>query len=181
LAAVPYSCDVKAGSQARAHGRWSFYSKLSSAEQHSKLSKCAALTGKILDGLDLAPEIRAIAEQHLGETILVEDECGLAGFAACHIGKGSEAGTGNLFVKFGVVRPDPNAPALFARLIDACETVAADAGCQEIIVGVNTARHQAYRQMIDRGFRTFLEGVAMLRPNEPGYNRRDCFIIDDLR
>jgi hypothetical protein len=61
----------------------------------------------------------------------------LAGFAACHIGKGSEAGTGNLFVKSGVVRPDQNAPAIFARLIDACEAVAADAECQEIIAGVN--------------------------------------------
>jgi hypothetical protein len=29
--------------------------------------------------------------------------------------------------------------------------------------------------MIDRGFRTFLEGVAMLRPNETAHNRADCF------
>jgi hypothetical protein len=35
--------------------------------------------------------------------------------------------------------------------------------------------------MIDRGFRTVLEGVAMLRPNEASYNRPDCFVIDDLR
>ena len=79
----------------------------------------------------------------------------MAGFAACHIGEGSEAGTGNLFVKFGVVRPDQSAPATFARLIDACESVAAEAGCQEINAGVNTGRHQAYCYMIDRGFRTF--------------------------
>jgi hypothetical protein len=162
-------------------GPWSCYSKLSSEEQSSNLSECAALTSKVFDGLDLASEIRAIAEQHLGETILLEDESGLAGFAVCHIGKGSEAGTGNLFVKFGVVRPDQGAPARFARLLRACESVAAEAGCQEIIAGVNTARHQAYRHMIDRGFRTFLEGVAMLRSNEPAYNRRDCFAIDDLR
>jgi hypothetical protein len=42
-------------------------------------------------------------------------------------------------------------------------------------------RHQAYRHMINRGFRTFLEGVAMLRPNEPGYDRGGFFVIDDLR
>jgi hypothetical protein len=35
--------------------------------------------------------------------------------------------------------------------------------------------------MLARGFRTFLEGVAMQRPNEPGYNRPDCFVIDDWR
>jgi hypothetical protein len=102
----------------------------------------------------------------------------LAGFAACHIGKGREAGTGNLFVKSGVVRPDQNAPAIFARLIDACEAVAADAECQEISAGVK--RHKANHHMINRGFRTFLEGVAMLWPNAPGYDRGDYFVIDNL-
>ena len=24
-------------------------------------------------------------------------------------------------------------------------------------------------------------GVAMLRPNEPGWNRGDCFVLDDWR
>jgi hypothetical protein len=35
--------------------------------------------------------------------------------------------------------------------------------------------------MIERGFRTLISGVAMLRPNAPGFNRPDCFVIDDLR
>jgi len=34
--------------------------------------------------------------------------------------------------------------------------------------------------MINRGFRTFLEGVAMLWPNAPGYDRGDYFVIDNL-
>ena len=102
-------------------------------------------------------------------------------FAACHTGAGTEAGTGAMFVKFEAVRPGVDAPTLFEQLLDACETLAAEAGAKEIIAGVNTARHETYRRMIDRGFRTFLEGVAMLRPNEPGYNRPDCFVIDDLR
>jgi hypothetical protein len=105
----------------------------------------------------------------------------VGGFAACHIGAGSEAGTGATFVKFGAVRPGSDAPKLFGQLLNACEAVAADAGCREIVAGINTARHQAYRLMIDRGFRTILEGVAMLRPNEPAYNRSECFVIDDLR
>ena len=44
-----------------------------------------------------------------------------------------------------------------------------------IVNQVLRRRHQPYRQMIDRGFRTFLEGVAMLRPNETAHNRADCF------
>jgi GNAT superfamily N-acetyltransferase len=162
-------------------GAWSRYSTLSPDEQSDCLEQCAGLTGKIFDGLDVRPEMRAIADQGLGETILISDRSGVAAFACCHMGKNSEAGTGVTFVKFGAVRPGENAPALFEQLLDACDALAAGEGCKEIIAGVNTARHQAYRQMINRGFRTFLEGVAMLRPNATAYNRPDSFVIDDLR
>jgi GNAT superfamily N-acetyltransferase len=160
---------------------WQRFSTLEAAGRAASLSGCARLTDTLLSGLDLTPEIEAIASQRLGETILLEDDEGVAAFANCHIGKGSEAGSGVLFVKFAAVRPGARAPTLFARLLDACEALAARAGCREIVAGVNTARHEAYRQTIDRGFRAFMEGVAMLRPNQPGYNRPDCFVIDDLR
>ncbi len=131
--------------------------------------------------LDVRSEIEAIEDQRIGETILIDDAHGLAGFATCHIGAGSEAGSGSLFVKFGAVRSGDEAPQRFSQLLDACERLAAEKGCREFHAGINTARHQAYRLMLDRGFRTVLEGVAMLRPNGVGYNRPDCFVIDDLR
>ncbi|MFO1083384.1 MAG: GNAT family N-acetyltransferase [Reyranellaceae bacterium] len=160
---------------------WQRFSRLDAAGRAARLAGCARLTDGILAGLDLRPEIDAIANQRLGETILLEEGGEMAAFAACHIGKGSEAGTDLLFVKFAAVRPGAEAPRLFARLLDACEALAVRSGCKEIVAGINTARHEAYRQMIDRGFRAFMEGVAMLRPNQPGYNRPDCFVIDDLR
>jgi hypothetical protein len=157
------------------------YSAMSPAQQTASLAQCAELTDKIFPGLDVRPEVRSIAAQRLGETILIHDDAGLAGFACCHMGAGTEARSAAAFVKFGAVRPGPHAPKLFERLLDGCEMIAAEAKCPEIVAGINAARHQAYRQMIDRGFKTFLEGVAMLRPNEPGFNRPDCFVIDDLR
>jgi hypothetical protein len=33
--------------------------------------------------------------------------------------------------------------------------------------------------MLDHGFRTDLQGVAMQRLNEPGYNRAGVYLIDD--
>jgi hypothetical protein len=66
-------------------------------------------------------------------------------------------------------------------LLAACEALASVRGIEQLVAGVNTARHDAYRMMLERGFRTFLEGVAMQRPNAPGYNRPDCFVIDDWR
>ncbi len=47
--------------------------------------------------------------------------------------------------------------------------------------GVNLSRSQAYRQMLRRGFRTDIQGVAMHRPDSPGYNRPDVFVVDDWR
>ena len=49
------------------------------------------------------------------------------------------------------------------------------------MAGVNTARLDAYRRMVARGFRADLVGVAMERPDEPGYNRADVYAMDDWR
>jgi hypothetical protein len=85
------------------------------------------------------------------------------------------------FVKFAAARPGEDAPETFARVLDGCEAVAAEAGCGELMAGISTARHQAYRQMLDRGFRIVVSGVTMLRPDAAAFNRPDCFVIDDLR
>ncbi len=50
-----------------------------------------------------------------------------------------------------------------------------------LVAGVNTARHKAYRQMLARGFRADLLGVAMDKPNKTGYNRPGVYLIDDWR
>jgi GNAT superfamily N-acetyltransferase len=160
---------------------WSRFSALSPAARRRCLEQCGEITDRIFPGLNLATEIRSIADQRLGETILVHDDGGLAGFACCHLGAGSEAGSGAALVKFAAMRPDDSAAETFARVLDACESLAAEAGCETLVVGVNAARHQAYRPMIDRGFRILISGVAMLRPDAPAFNRPDCFVIDDLR
>jgi len=153
--------------------QWTVYSK---SDKKKTLRECAALTHSIWPGLDLEREIRALDEQGIGETLLIE-----GGFAVCHIGSGSEAGSGSVYVKFGAVRPGADAPQNFARLVSACEALALERGARTLVAGVNTARHAAYRAMLERGFRTQLQGVAMPRPNRPGYNRPECFVIDDWR
>ena len=69
----------------------------------------------------------------------------------------------------------------FERLLDACEALAASRGVQAMLAGVNMARHDAYRRLLARGYRTRFQGVVMQRPNEPGYCRPDVYAIDDLR
>src|SRR5205823_13385490 len=48
-------------------------------------------------------------------------------------------------------------------------------------IGTSSARHEAYRIMVARGFRTFLQGVAMDKPNEEGFNRQGVYVVDDWR
>jgi hypothetical protein len=105
---------------------------------------------------------------------------GPAGLAVCHLGAG-EAGSGTCFIKFAAVASGTRAGERFERLLDACEALAAARGLDRIVTGINTARHDAYRRLLARGYRSWLEGVIMQRPNEPGYCRADVYVLDDLR
>ena len=153
-------------------GRASEWSKLSDAptsERTAILEACRELTDTIYEGLDVGNEIRAVADQKLGDTVLLWNDSKLTGLAVCHSGAGTEAGSGVCYVK------------CFNRLLDACEELASSQNLSRLVAGVNTARHEAYRQMLTRGFRTYLLGVAMEKPNEAGYNRSDVYLIDDWR
>ncbi len=156
------------------------YSEVSDGERSAILSGCHDLTDAIFEGLDVEHEIRATEAQGLGDTVLLQEGSDIAGFAVCHCGAG-EAGSGACFIKFGAVRPGPEAGDLFERLLDACEQLAGERGLERMVAGVNIARHDAYRRLLARGYRTWLQGVIMQRPNEPGYCRPDVYVIDDLR
>lgn len=161
--------------------QWSRYSEVPEREQGECLSACRELTDVIYEGLDVEREIRAVYIQGLGDTVLLWDDARLIGFAVCHCGPGSEAGSGACYVKFGAVRPGTSSGQCFDLLQDACEALAVEQGMSRLVAGINAARRKAYRKMIARGFRTDLQGVAMQRPDEPGYNRPDVCLIDDWR
>jgi GNAT superfamily N-acetyltransferase len=150
------------------------------SERGVSLEAIRGLTDAVFSGLDLDREILACDEQRLGDTVLLEDDAGLAGAAICHCAAGSEAGSGDCFVKFGAVRPGDS--GAFERLLDACEAFAAAAGLERIVAGVNTGRLDAYRRMLQRGFRTHRLGLSMrLRPEGPDYDGAGHYVIDDLR
>jgi GNAT superfamily N-acetyltransferase len=157
------------------------YSELPEPERAAAIVACRELTDAIFPGLDLAREICAVHAQRLGDTILLPDAVDLGGFAVCHWGAGSEAGSGACYVKFGAVRPGTDAPDRFGRLLDACEALAVSEGLARLTAGANMGRAAAYRQLSARGFRAELVGVAMERPNAPGYNRPEIYLIDDWR
>ncbi len=154
-------------------------SAVAPSDREAAMAGCRIVADTVFPGLDLTREIAAIAEQNLGETLLLMRDGAITGFALCHLGNGSEAGSGALFIKFACVRP--GAAADFTALLDTCETLAAQRGAQRIIAGVNMAREAAYRIMLARGYRAEIVGVAMLRPAQPGWNRPEVFALDDWR
>lgn len=157
------------------------YSELDAQQQEDCLNACAQLTDAIYAGLDGSREIVAVHTQGLGDTVLLWDDAGLAGFAVCHCGAGSEAGSTVCYVKFGAVRPGARAGEHFDQLLDQCEAYGATQQMSRLMAGVNTSREAAYNRMLARQFRSEIVGLAMHRPNDPVYNRPDVFVLDDWR
>lgn len=160
---------------------WTKFSDVPAAEREGMLDRCRALTGKVLEGLDVGVEIRSVAGQQLGETVLLWTRDELTGLAVCHCGAGTEAGSGVCYIKFAAVHPMLSGDLEFRQLLTACERLAAQRGLERLSGGINTARQEAWAAMMDSGWRGKMAGVAMQRPNEPGYNRPGVFLIDDWR
>ena len=162
-------------------GIWSPYSQLDETQRCETLAECRHLTDEIYSGLDVAAEIESIRVQGLGETILLTDDRGISGFAACHAGPGTEAGSGVCYVKFGASAGGSKARSRFARLLAICESFARVRSATRLVLGVNAARVEAYEEVLSAGFRIALTGISMHRPNNPGFSRPGAFVIDDWR
>lgn len=160
---------------------WSGFSRAAPDERADLLRACRDLTDEVYEGLDLSAEISAVAAYGLGETVLLRVDGRSTGLAVCHFGAGTEGGSGRCYLKFAAARPGASAAANFTSLLNACEALAHERGLSALVGGTNLARSDAYRLMREHGFRTTMQGVAMQRPNEEGYNRPDIYVVDDWR
>jgi GNAT superfamily N-acetyltransferase len=144
------------------------------------IEACAKLGNKIQKGLDLTGEIRAALAQLSGDVVLIFARGVLEGFAVCLTGAGSEGGAKTCYVKFGAARGGAGAGERFDRLLDACDEFASARGVT-VEAGVNLGRVDAYWRMRKHGYRVLMQGVAMQRPNEQGFNHSDAYVMDDWR
>jgi GNAT superfamily N-acetyltransferase len=149
-------------------------------QRERTIHACEKLTGKIDKGLDLTGEIQAALKQRTGDVVLTYTRSTLDGFAVCLNGLGSEGGEKTCYIKFGAARSGAGAAERFDKLLAACDAFASSRGAT-IEAGVNLAREQAYQRMRAHGYRVAMQGVAMQRPHEDGFNRADAYVIDDWR
>jgi hypothetical protein len=161
--------------------RYLKFSAGSDEEKAQWVRACREVADSIYEGLDLTREIEVVDRRRLGDTVMITKGSRVAGFAVCHIGAGTEAGGDCCYVKFGAVRSGKRSAEDFERLLDACEAFAVERGVSDVNAGVNMGRHQAYRALIGRGYRTYMQGVAMQQGNVAGYNRPGVFVLDDWR
>lgn len=160
------------------------YTCLSHAPAESRtnlISECTCVTDALYEGLDVSGEIRATADQCLGDTIILAGGDRVDGFAVCHAGANTEAGSGVCYVKFAAARPGPNGARHFARLMDACCEFAREAGAGRIVAGVNTACTEASQFLLSEGFRINMSGISMHAPNESAYYRPGVYACSDWR
>ena len=144
---------------------------------------CRDVADTVWPGLDHGREIASALRHGLGDTVVLgrPGGDGLAGYAVCHRGAGSEGNSSLLFVKAAAVRPGPDAEEDFRYLLAACEALAHRRGAGAIAAGTNTGRREAYRALRARGYVSFMNAVAMLRPAGEGYGTPGTWAIDDWR
>ncbi|MBW4600529.1 MAG: GNAT family N-acetyltransferase [Calothrix sp. FI2-JRJ7] len=157
------------------------YSEIAMTKAVPILKNCFELTNSIYSGLDLSSEIEAVRILKLGDTVLLWDDSVLIGFAICHCGAQTEAGSNTCYIKFSAVRSASKQSFYFEQLLIACETFSLQSGMSKLIAGVNTSHHDAYCIMNTLGFRTELIGVAMHKSNQPGFSQPHVIALYDLR
>lgn len=160
-------------------------SELAENNREAAIAECREIAETVYPGLDLTGEMASVAGNDFGDTLLLGETGELAGFACCHQGAGSEAGSPQTLVKFAAARSGTDAPAAFGKLMAACENFAAQRGTKRLVAGTNTGRSACYEAMLDMGFRSWMNGIAMLKPahaaGAEGYNVASVYSVDDWR
>ena len=154
---------------------------LAPAERDGAVTACAELAGAVRPGLDLSREVLGLAEHGFGDTVLLESDGALEGFAACHLGPGSEAGSRHCLIKFAAARPGSGAGDRFRALLECCERFATARGAFRLEAAADTGRIGASRALLDRGFAVAFQGVNLHRDALAGYDGPEDWVADDWR
>jgi predicted N-acetyltransferase YhbS len=154
---------------------------LAGAELDAAVAACAELAQAVRPGLDLTADVLGLPRHGWGDTVLLDGDDGPEGFAVCHTGPGSEAGSGQCLAKFAAVRPGPGAAERFGALLEACERFAASRGAFRLEAMADAGRVGACRVLLDRGFVVAFQGVNLHRDALAGYDGPDIWAVDDWR
>lgn len=124
----------------------------------TRLEECAALTDRLLPGVDFSRELRCTIEHRLGDVTLVYDGRALAGFALWHSAPLAE-GRGPDEVR--VLKLAALDLPTFRRLIGAVEAHASEEDARRVSVRCQTAHRTAYTALLETGYRVHWTDLRM--------------------
>ena len=157
------------------------FSTYEEGKKKGLLARLKTLTGRIYRGLDLTKEIEIVDGLALGDTLILEKDSAVLGFAICHTPGVSEAPQGALYVKFLAIDPARRRPEHFVQLLGACEDFGVNAACQRIIAPVYTGYWRAYQTLLASGYHVDMLMLRMKRGKADDYEREEDFVLDDWR
>ena len=157
------------------------FSAFEDSKKKALLGRLKALTGKIYRGLDLTKEIEIVDGLALGDTLLLEKDRAVLGFAICHSPSVSEAPQGALYIKYAAIDPGRRRPEHFTQLIQACEEFGTAAGCDRIIAPVYTGYWRAYQTLLASGYHMDMLMIRMKRGKHDEYEHEEDYVLDDWR
>jgi len=157
------------------------FSAYEESKRKAVLGRLRSLTGKVYRGLDLAKEVEIVNGLSLGDTLILEKDRSVLGFAICHVPGVSEAPHGALYIKYAAIDPARRRPEHFAQLLAACEDYGVQSGCQRVIAPVYTAYWRAYTQLLASGYQMDMLMIRMKRGKQVDYEHEEDFVLDDWR
>ncbi len=157
------------------------FSTFSEREKKGALLRMRKITHQIYRGMDLTKEVEIVDGLALGDTLLLERERELLGFAICHTPGVSEAPQGALYVKFLAIDPARRRPEYFRELLTAAEEMGMAQSVQRIICPVYTAYWRAFQALLDSGYGIDFTLVRMKRGKSDDYENPEDFVLDDWR
>jgi predicted N-acetyltransferase YhbS len=157
------------------------FSAYEESKKKALLGRLKTLTGRIYRGLDLTKEIEIVDGLALGDTLLLEKDGGVLGFAICHTPGVSEAPQGALYIKYLGIDPARRRPEHFLQLLAGCEEFGVTAGCQRIIAPVYTGYWRAYQTLLTSGYQMDMLMLRMKRGKSDDYEHEEDFVLDDWR
>jgi ribosomal protein S18 acetylase RimI-like enzyme len=157
------------------------FSTLEEVRKKAAIQRLRRITGTIYRGLDLSKEIEIVDGLALGDTLLLEHNRGIIGFAVYHIPGVSEAPAGGLYVKYLAIDRAHRRPECLGHMLDVLEGLALQSGLQRVIAPVYCEYFAAYQALVGRGYHIDFTMVRMKRGKLDSYENTADLILDDWR
>ena len=158
------------------------FSTLEEARKKAALARVNRIVTAMCRGMDLSKEIEIVDGLALGDTLLLERERDIVGFAVCHHALGvSEAPAGALYVKFLALDAAARRPEHLEQFVGSLEEVALELGLSRVILPVYLRYWLAYSTLVRCGYQVDVTLLRMQKGKGEDYEDESHLVLDDWR